>query len=520
MSAIWIKKHTIKKLSSVHTNTGQIEKIINWLKAFDENKKSLALTNDKTKIKKKSTKSRKKPIIEENITNDFDDETGENFDEDIEETVNATLDAYKQPKKKNDGPHSSLVVTGKHGIGKTLAVNLIIKDLDYVIKRVDFTQIDSSQKITACAKKLLSTYDILDAFNGFSNKRHVIVIDSLENITTILERKVIEAMIKINSTRWTCPIILTSNSQHNKFINNIKAGSDVVYFNPPTFTDMMLTFCNICKNENVIVDSKETANVIINKCQFDFNRLLFILEDLITNCKNKEITIDQVDKYLNSFKTKDTDVDIYTATRDMFGNYTNINDELEYYEREKTLLPLMIQQNHFRCVNSVINDKKKETSVITKITELISRGDIIENYIYGDQNWHLQKMHGFYACAYPSYEISSNINKNLFKNMYSVPFKSLDFPNDLNRTSIKNINIKNIKNVKKYLPNMDMVDFVRLGNLITKLMENNELDKAKNLLSSYNIPPNIVESILKIDKIKKTKTTITTQMKKNIVKIV
>ena len=93
--------------------------------------------------------------------------------------------------------------------------------------------------------------------------------------------------------------------------------------------------------------------------------------------------------------------------------------------------------------------------------DFISKGDVIENYIYGDQNWDLQNIHGFYTCVLPSFYICENIKKN---NDY-IPIK---FPLDLNRTSIRKINIKNINNANKYMPNMRISDYIYINKLITK----------------------------------------------------
>ena len=104
---------------------------------------------------------------------------------------------------------------------------------------------------------------------------------------------------------------------------------------------------------------------------------------------------------------------------------------------------------------------------IVNITDSISRGDNIETSIYTDQNWYLQNIHGFYTCLNTSYWINKNNQK------YKIPISSIKFSSDLNKTSLKNINRKNIINLLKILPNKSIYDILILNKeqFIEKLIE-------------------------------------------------
>jgi len=214
--------------------------------------------------------------------------------------------------------------------------------------------------------------------------------------------------------------------------------------------------------------------------------------------------------------------DIYKSTEILFADkYMSIEDRLVIYETERTLLPLMVHQNHISCVDKYFDDSdncdgENIYDILENTTESIAIGDVVENHIYGDQNWSLQETHGFYTCIYPSFLLSNNINLKNMKNDLQYKRYKINFPLDLNRTSIKYINMKNIKNAITDFPNMDIYDFINVKIILKKILENNDKEKFKELLSGYSVTPTGIQSVIKVDKISDTKTNIPTVISKKI----
>ena len=153
-------------------------------------------------------------------------------------------------------------------------------------------------------------------------------------------------------------------------------------------------------------------------------------------------------------------------------------------------MPLMIHENYYKFI---------KPNMYTKVLNNLSIGDILENYIYGEQNWDLLELHGYISCAIPSY----------FINKYSCYNKSnnqLVFAADLNRTSVKKMNKKNInrtnetinKNSKENIRNKSIDEFIYMGEIINYI--NN------NKISNENESFSYVNNIIKINKLKTTKT--------------
>jgi len=192
--------------------------------------------------------------------------------------------------------------------------------------------------------------------------------------------------------------------------------------------------------------------------------------------------------------------------------YKNINDCLRYYETEKVLLPLMVHQNYISCVFKNFTNTVDKFNIINTISKSLSYGDVIENYIYGDQNWDMQEIHGFYSCVISSYYL----DKQLKKDPENI---NLIFTTDLNKTSIKKINKKNINNTNKCFENMNIIDYIYINKIIRNLIDKGKIFECVSMIKGYNnIKLEHIESLLKIDKIEHTKTSLSSKKKKEFLK--
>jgi hypothetical protein len=73
------------------------------------------------------------------------------------------------------------------------------------------------------------------------------------------------------------------------------------------------------------------------------------------------------------------------------------------------------------------------------------------------------------------------------------------FSSDLNKTSIKNINKKNISIIQNKI-NKNINDILLLNKLLVDLIKKEEYIKIKNILKQYKLSSKYIDTILKIDK--------------------
>ena len=467
----WFNKYKPTKTSELVGNKKSINLIITWLQNFEANKEKYVINDTVKSSKKKKTVAKVENTSDEPVVN------GRN--------------------KQDINCHSSILITGNHGIGKSAALEVITNELGYLIQYIsNVNNINSVKKNSK--DTLTSSYnstDILGLMNGNKKDKKVLIIDKIETITSSTEKNYILMLLKENCKLWCYPIIFVSNTNHIKLLSDIKKSTFELKFYNPFPSDFMTLFAKIAKNEEMKFKDKSLVNNIIDFSQNDIRRLVFTLQDIKYTYGNQTLTSSMFDNYKNMSKQKDIDYDLFNAAEGLLYKYTDIDTCLRYYETEKVLLPLMIHQYYPQCIAwNHDNDKFK---LVTDISESLSWGDIVENLIYGDQNWNMQEIHGFYTCVNTSFLLCNNRcpDSELRK-------CSLQFAFDLNRTSIKRINKKNINNANKCFDNMNIIDYIYINKIVRKLINSGDIKKCVELLSGYNIKLEHIESLLKIDKIK------------------
>jgi replication factor C subunit 1 len=483
----WIIKYKPKSSDDIVGNNKAKCEIRDWLRIFPKYRKQMLKQISYNKNKKR----KKKKLLTE---------SGEPIE--------------KSPVYKHN---SCMLIMGSHGIGKSITIELLLKEHNYTPHIVKFdsikntkTKAKGSKNNDDIIKNLTNSSNIIDIMRGNSTTNIALIIDDIESVTSTSEKSCLEELQKQNDTCWHCPIIFISTNKHCSLLTKIKKHSVHITFRAPYDTEMIRILHRIHKEEKLKIGSEEVALSIISHAQSDIRRLIYTLQDLHFSYNNtsKSITMDTFSEYCECSKLKDINYDLYRATEGLLYNYKDIQTSLDYYETEKVLLPLMIQQNYLNMILAYISDKPTQFMLLDKIAKLLSKGDVIENYIYGDQNWDMQEIHGISTCVLPSYE--------LFSNCKITPQKiKLVFPDDLNRTSIKNINKKNKTNAEKCFKNMNIFDCIYINKIIRKLIMDDKIEECVKLMKGYDLKLEYIESLLKIDKIKNSKPTITSSQRKN-----
>ena len=440
-------KYKPKKLNDIIGNYKSIDYIKYWLETYE----TVNLFLKDNGLLKKSSKGRKKKL------------------------VNITEEELEFSKRKGN-----LLITGSHGCGKSSIVNIILKDNNYDI--VNLNMLDPRIKMDIDLISKLAHKNYLDG----NTKKMVLLIDELESVITLNDKVGVFNIIKDNNYNRWMPIIIITNNQHNKQLNEIKKYSNEVKIYAPYVSEINKWVYNICKNEKINLEY-ELINKFIEYCQNDLRKILIQLDELKINYGSSKISDTLLDNFINIMKKKDLDFDLYKATDKMLTDYKNIDTCIELYETEKVLMPLMIHENYHKFI-------KEEYYV--KVLNNLSTGDILENYIYGEQNWDLLELHGYISCAIPSY----------FINKFTNGKKSgqLVFAADLNRTSVKKMNKKNInrtnesinKNSIENIRNKSIDEFIYMGEIM------NKVSNTKNESSNY------INNIIKINKLKNTNSSI------------
>jgi replication factor C subunit 1 len=417
---------------------------------------------------------------------------------------------YRKGKTQN-----SAIVSGFHGIGKSTAVELVLKEAGFYPQILYPNDVKSHKLMEEITQFTNYTNSIYNKMCKKIDRKFILIIDEAESITLTSEKNYLMNLHKVNNKYKFFPIIFICNTQHSKMITEIRKTSCEIKFFHPTHIEIKSLIKKIFQEENIEISKRKVLDLIIDFAQYDIRRLMNILQELSYVYKDKTISTSDIRSFINTSKRKNTDIGLFDATSLILNEYTDLDNILMLYETEKVLLPLMIHENYYKNVINNFDSLEKIIPRIKEISESISFGDNIETSIYTDQNWFLQNIHGFYTCVNTSFNINSHKQKT--NNEISINFSS-----DLNKTSLKNINRKNIHNLLKIIPDKTIDEILIINLIMNNLLEKENYEEVVNIIKSYkdNLIVKDIELTAKIDKTNPNKIEFKSKQKKKIQKII
>ena len=395
--------------------------------------------------------------------------------------------------------NQGVIISGNQGLGKTLTIKLILEKLNYIVRIINPNEIKDHRiydDFNDYYNFINSIYSKID-FSDNKNKKIALIFDETENITLTSEKKYVMDIYKENNKSKSFPLIFISNNQHSKLLNDLKKGCNEIIFTNPTLSEFKELVNKICLQENISFESENIIEKLINFSQNDVRRLINLFQELSYHLINNIVTETNINEFIEKSRIKNIDIGLFDSTERILNNYFDYDTLIKLYESEKVLLPLMIHENYLKKILNKSTDSWQNVIYnIVKVSDSISRGDNIETSIYTDQNWYLQNIHGFYTCLNTSYWINKN------KSNYKIQNSDIKFSSDLNKTSLKNINRKNIVNLSKIINNKSNQEILMLNKICNHLIQNNQEKELIKILNGYNKDITIkeIELCLKIDK--------------------
>jgi hypothetical protein len=139
----------------------------------------------------------------------------------------------------------------------------------------------------------------------------------------------------------------------------------------------------------------------------------------------------------------------FDALRRVVDPRASVCDIYAMYSQHKVVLPLILYENVHKLMvlpgvlpgasdPGASDPGAASLRAALAVVEKISFGDTIESYMYGDQSWQLHNTHAFFTCV---------LANDVLRSVACDPVAAgLTYSSELNKTSLKNINRKNINN--------------------------------------------------------------------------
>jgi energy-coupling factor transporter ATP-binding protein EcfA2 len=437
-----------------------------------------------------------------------------NFLEKYEPKIVDDLIGYKTQIKQledilNLTPYKTIFVLGSNGCGKSTFVKMVLNALNFNIKFYN-TVVNNNEKLIDEMINL-NHNNILDMLNSKKTiKKHALVIDNFDHINLTNEKNLIENIISFNLEKKKFPLILISNINNIKIINEMFLEKAIlIKLAIPNKIELTNFIDKIALSENKHIFDKDIYNIIINFSQNDLRRLLFTLQDIFNN-SGEEIKKNDILELLKISEKKNIELGLFESYKETLTKSNSLTTILSLYNTDKVLLPLTFHENYIKDIFAQNLTITEINHLLAEISILISKGDIIETDIYTDQNWQLQDTHCFFSIYKPIYLLNK---KHEYNSTNQIKY-NISFSTELNKTSLKNINRKNLNNLNPYLK-YNLVNILDLSFIINALLNDNRFDDVKKLLSEYcDDYLKLIEILTKIDKCNPNIFVLNTKIKK------
>jgi hypothetical protein len=344
-------------------------------------------------------------------------------------------------KKVNNEPSKNLcIVYGSSGVGKSISVNLILKENGFEVIELNSDIYPQKKEFLETLRKILSSKTI---GNIFGMGKSSIVIENLEG--TLGEGIFYNNFIDIinNNKPISIPIVCISSSDKLKKKYNTPTKLEIIEFKKPEIEELITFTAKILKKEKKKI-TIDASKLTIKESKGDIRKLLHYIK--LFSMSKKEIL--NKNNILNILHFSESDI--------FFNAYEVLEDTLKIKSDRKVEIkinlcmvdqPLIIDLIYSNIPN-MLNLKN-----ISGCLDSMSYSDNIQTSIYKDHNWELRDYLITSSCIKPMNIIKNNtqlpksyvFRKNQLNNLPWTCLRNRNTYNDINNCSIYNLNSLDIQ---------------------------------------------------------------------------
>ena len=355
-------------------------------------------------------------------------------------TIKDWMKSYKKDPKYTK---KILLLSGPPGTGKSTLANILLKEFGYRVIEYNASELRGMKSIQEVLINTLTYRNVVNMFKS-NNSPVGVILDEIDTLSDskgtgknglryLLELiktndKTVKKNRKKNKTNSPMniksPIVCTYNEFKDKKLTILKKFS--VNINIKKISNMMLekVVDKIAKNEGFTIDF-DAKIILMNHAMGDIRRLINLLYYAFIKHKDN-ITLEDVELIIKSFKEKDVSMELYESTKHFLNNKIDIDKSIKLYFHDTMLLPLMIYDNFHKVILTKKKIDKKDTEIIGNILDCVSNYDKLQNYLIKNQKYDLSKYNG---C------LMHDINCTLSENRTNKFVTDINFALILNKTS-------------------------------------------------------------------------------------
>lgn len=378
----------------------------------------------------------------------------------------------------------AVLLSGPPGVGKTLMVSLILKELNYDIVELNASDVRNKQKLNTTVRESTKSgilQFMTPTVQTYSTKR-ALVLDEIDGLSTGDMGGLAEIITIIKES--DIPILCMCNDRQ-KVTSLIKQCLDLKIVRP--MKQLVFQYLqNILLREN-ISRLRCTPEILMKLIEESSNDIRQCINTLQFWYEHAEITDDESAITVSSGKDISHKYSIFDACSIILKGDSPLDDRFDAFFTDYSIIPMFIQQNYiesFECGSLAYRATTQKTLDYCSIMAgEISDLDLVESKVGNEQNWELLP-----CVASICIQVGSNCKGSSFP----------QFPKWLGKNSTRNKNSRNLMSVSahslkilKAPSNVIRLDFASYVNyFVTWLILQNEPTEAILRLSQCGFSRN------------------------------
>lgn len=318
---------------------------------------------------------------------------------------------FKKPGPNATNTFRGMLISGAPGIGKTTAVHLVCALEGYEVLELNASDTRSKKLLESELSDTIHNRSIGSWMRGQPTKgRLAIVLDEVDGMSGGDRGGVgaINALIRKSQV----PIICICNDRRNPKMQPLYTTTFNMTFSKPTVQAIRSRMLSIAFREGLRVPA-EVMDQLILAAQGD----LRLVTNMLSTWKlsQKTMSFDQGKAFgaMHQKPTMHTPFSLYSElmSPQRFGplNKQSLNDKLDYYFQDHSIVPLMVAENYIKSLPAPVQKESaaplrewKHLHAIAQASNSISDSDLIESLMRGaQQHWSLLPHHGIASTIRP-----------------------------------------------------------------------------------------------------------------------
>jgi replication factor C subunit 1 len=274
----------------------------------------------------------------------------------------------KDPKSKTTSKNVCALLSGPNGVGKTLAVELLIEKYD--LNPISLNPDEKADK-EHIVKNIVPA---IQRTKSFTNKQNIFVIHDIDCYDDYGFISSIVSCLK----ETKIPVIATCNNRYEHSLKPLTQYCLDIKFQKPNTNDIVKFVKPIIKKEVITINDAK-LNQVIEDSNCDIRNILNNLQLLC--CGNTKI--------IGPSDSKDkSNSNVFEVTKQFMSQSLELHDKQILFWMNNDILPLMIHEN-YPANNIKMKDEAVYLNNIAESIHSLSDIDLFEKDIHMNGNWEL-----------------------------------------------------------------------------------------------------------------------------------